>query len=185
MKKFNSKTYYITMLLVIINNNILTCMEGPNSQNTISQNTINTQALSLCSTNTNITINVAQQETELSEEYNDILEEYNDKLIETLRDKLNNILKEGQYDIKSIMDTFQNLGEKIFIPFVQKLIEKENFNKENHIDKNGEIKYVVIKGEDWLGYEKKGNVFFYGHYKNNFDKVGVEINYKGLFYWCL
>ena len=177
MKKINRKTYYITMLLWIINNNILTCMEYPNSQNSNSQNTINTNipALSLCSTNNNnITIeekNVDQQETELSEEYNDIL-------IETLRNNLNNILKEGQYDFQNIMKTFQHLGEKIFIPFVKKLIEKENFYKENHIDKNGEIKYVVVKGEDWLGYEKKGNVFFYGHYKNDFDKVGVEINYK-------
>ena len=176
MKKINRKTYYITMLLGIINNNILTCMEDSIPQDTISQNTINTNipALSLCSTNNDITIkekNVDQQETELSKKYNDIL-------IETLRDNLNNILKEGQYDFQSIMETFQNLGEKIFIPFVQKLIEKENFNKENHIDKNGEIKYVVVKGEDWLGYEKKGNVFFYGHYKKEFDKVGVEINYK-------
>lgn len=78
MKKINRKTYYITMLLGIINNNILTCMEDYNSQNTISQNTINTNipALSICSTNNNITIeekNVYQQETELSEEYNDIL----------------------------------------------------------------------------------------------------------------
>ena len=175
MEKFNRKTYYITMLLGIINNNILTCMEDYNSQNSNSQNTINTNipALSLCSTNNNnITIeekNVDQQETELSEE---------DILIETLRDNLNNILKEGQYDFQSIMETFQNLGEKIFIPFVKKLIEKENFNKENHIDKNGEIKYVVVKGEDWLGYEKKGNIFFYGHYKKEFDKVGVEINYE-------
>ena len=175
MKKINRKTYYITMLLGIINNNILTCMEDYNSQNSNSQNTINTNipALSLCSTNNNnITIeekNVDQQETELSEE---------DILIETLRDNLNNILKEGQYDFQSIMETFQNLGEKIFIPFVKKLIEKENFNKENHIDKNGEIKYVVVKGEDWLGYEKKGNIFFYGHYKKEFDKVGVEINYE-------
>ena len=176
MKKINRKTYYITMLLGIINNNILTCMEDYNSQNTISQNTINTnnQALSLCSTNNDITIeekNVDQQETELSEEYNDIL-------IETLRNNLNNIFKEGQYDFQNIMKTFQHLGEKIFIPFVKKLIEKENFNKENHIDKNGEIKYVVVKGEDWLGYEKKENIFFYGHYKKEFDKVGVEINYK-------
>ena len=176
MKKFNSKTYYITMLLVIINNNILTCMEGPNSQDSNSQNTINTNipALSLCSTNNNITIkekNVDQQETELSEEYNDIL-------IEKLRDNLNNIFKEGQYDFQNIMKTFQHLGEKIFIPFVQKLIEKENFDKEKHIDKEGEIKYVVVKGEDWLGYEKKGNIFFYGHYKKEFDKVGVEINYE-------
>ena len=176
MKNFNRKTYYITILLGIINNNILTCMEGANSQNTISQNTINTnnQVLSLCSTNNNITIeekNVDQQETELSEEYNDIL-------IETLRNKLNNIFKEGQYDFQNIMKTFQHLGEKIFIPFVKKLIEKENFDKKSSSNKNGEIKYVVIKGEDWLGYEKKGNVFFYGHYKNDFDKVGVEINYK-------
>ena len=177
MKKINRKTYYITMLLGIINNNILTCMKDSNSQNSNSQNTINTNipALSLCSTNNNnITIeekNVDQQETELSEEYNDVL-------IETLRNKLNNIFKEGQYDFQSIMETFQNLGEKIFIPFVKKLIEKENFNKENHIDKNGEIKYVVVKGEDWLGYEKKGNIFFYGHYKKEFDKVGVEINYE-------
>ena len=102
--------------------------QNSNSQNSNSQNTINTNipALSLCSTNNNnITIeekNVDQQETELSEE---------DILIETLRDNLNNILKEGQYDIKSIMDTFQNLGEKIFIPFVKKLIEKENFYKED------------------------------------------------------
>ena len=136
MKKFNSKTYYITILLGIINNNILTCMEGTNSQNTISQNTINTnnQALSLCSTNNNITIeekNVDQQVIELSEEYNDIL-------IKTLRDKLNSILKEDQYDFQSIMETFQNLGEKIFIPFVKKLIEKENFAKKSSSDKNGE-----------------------------------------------
>ena len=176
MKKFNSKTYYITILLGIINNNILTCMEDYNSQNTISQNTIytNNQALSLCSTNNNITIeekNVDQQVIKLSEEYNDIL-------IKTLRDKLNNIFKEGQYDFQSIMETFQNLGEKIFIPFVKKLIEKENFDKKSSSDKEGEIKYVVVKGEDWLGYEKKDNVFFYGHYKNDFDKVGVEINYK-------
>ena len=176
MKKINRKTYYITMLLGIINNNILTCMEYPNSQDSNSQNTINTNipALSLCSTNNNITIkekNVDQQETELSEEYNDIL-------IEKLRDNLNNIFKEGQYDFQNIMKTFQHLGEKIFIPFVQKLIEKENFDKEKHIDKEGEIKYVVVKGEDWLGYEKKENIFFYGHYKKEFDKVGVEINYK-------
>ena len=176
MKKFNSKTYYITILLGIINNNILTCMEGPNSQNTIPQNTINTniQALSLCSTNNNITIeekNVDQQVIELSEEYNDIL-------IKTLRDKLNNIFKKGQYDFQSIMETFQNLGEKIFIPFVKKLIEKENFDKKSSSDKNGDKKYIVVKGEDWLGYEKKDNIFFYGHYKNDFDKVGVEINYK-------
>ena len=176
MKKINRKTYYITMLLGIINNNILTCMEDSIHQDTISQNTINTnsQALFLCSTNNNIPIeekNVDQQETELSEEYNDIL-------IETLRDNLNNILKEGQYDFQNIMKTFQNLGEKIFIPFVQKLIEKENFDKEKHIDKEGEIKYVVEKGEDRLGYEKKGNIFFYGHYKKEFDKVGVEINYE-------
>ena len=88
MEKFNRKTYYITMLLGIINNNILTCMECPNSQNTINTNS---QALSLCSTNDNITIeekDVNQQETELSEKYND-------KLIETLRDNLNNILEEG------------------------------------------------------------------------------------------
>ena len=63
MENFNSKTYYITMLLGIINNNILTCMEdsmpqNTNSQNTSSPNTINTniQILSLCSTNNNITI---------------------------------------------------------------------------------------------------------------------------------
>ena len=177
MKKINRKTYYITMLLWIINNNILTCMEYPNSQNSNSQNTINTNipALSLCSTNNNnITIeekNVDQQETELSEEYNDIL-------IETLRDNLNNILKEGQYDFQSIMETFQNLGEKIFIPFVKKLLEKENFDKKSSSNKNGEEKYIVAKGEDWLGYEKKENIFFYGHYKKEFDKVGVEINYK-------
>ena len=50
MENFNSKTYYITMLLGIINNNILTCMEDSNSQNSNSQNTINTNipALSLC-----------------------------------------------------------------------------------------------------------------------------------------
>ena len=53
MEKFNRKTYYITMLLGIINNNILTCMEDSNSQNTINTNN---QALSLCSTNNNITI---------------------------------------------------------------------------------------------------------------------------------
>ena len=171
MEKFNRKTYYITMLLGIINNNILTCMEDYNSQNTINTNN---QALSLCSTNNNITIekkNVDQQVIEFSEEYNDIL-------IETLRDKLNNIFKEGQYDFQSIMGTFQNLGEKIFIPFVKKLIEKENLDNKSYKDKNGEEKYVVVKGEDWLGYEKKDNVFFYGHYKNDFDKVGVEINYK-------
>jgi hypothetical protein len=58
MENFNSKTYYITMLLGIINNNILTCMEDSMPQNTSSQNTINTniQVLSLCSTNNNITI---------------------------------------------------------------------------------------------------------------------------------
>ena len=140
-------------------------MEDSNSQNSNSQNTINTnsQALFLCSTNNDITIkekNVDQQVIEPSEKYNDIL-------IETLRDNLNNILKEGQYDFKSIMETFQNLGEKIFIPFVQKLIEKENFDKEKHIDKEGEIKYVVVKGEDWLGYEKKGNIFFMDIIKKN------------------
>ena len=125
MENFNSKTYYITMLLGIISNNILTCMEDYNSQNTISQNTINTnnQALSLCSTINNITIeekNVDQQETELSKEYNDIL-------IKTLRDNLNNIFKKDQYKLQSIRETFQNLGEKIFIPFVKKLLEKKKF----------------------------------------------------------
>ena len=171
MEKFNRKTYYITMLLGIINNNILTCMEDYNSQNTINTNN---QALSLCSTNDNIPIeekNMDQQVIKLSEEYNNIL-------IETLRKKLNNILKEGQYDFQSIMGTFQNLGEKIFIPFVKKLIEKENFDKKSSSDKNGEEKYIVVKGNDKLGYENKGNIFFYGHYKNDFDKVGVEINYK-------
>ena len=136
------------MLLGIINNNILTCMEYPNSQNSNSQNTINTNipALSLCSTNNNnITIeekNVDQQETELSEEYNDIL-------IEKLRDNLNNIFKEGQYDFQNIM-------------------KKKKISTKNHLQtKMGRKNILLQKGKIGLGMKKKKIFFFMDIIKKN------------------